>query len=778
MKTMNKVLTILITLVIATTEIKAQYVTIPDANFRAYLISIYPSCFNASQQMDTTCNLILSTENFDMDSPDYGGPASFLNIPNLEGIQYFKNLSLLSCRGQQITSIPDLENLSKLVSFYVSGNLLTELPALPDTLSGRETPFIMGGWILCDHNLLTSLGPNRFLCKELNCSYNNLSELSELTIASELYIQHNNIYCILPGQGASTVMQMDTSKIHCGGGANYTYDEYGNEYNNNGNIFYPQCTLTFNPHNCFINPAITGKIFYDNNSNGIKDPTELYRRNVKVQLSQYESGHTDVNGRFILYAGSLGNQTVTVISPSYYTVPPPAITVNLTSYDTVSVPDIPLQPTAAIDSVAISITPMTSFRPGNNVGYKISYDNVGTTTISPGLVFNYNNSLLTYTGSSLAGVINNGNSLNFSEANFTPGQYRSFNVYFTLSTGAIIGSTVNTGAILSGGNAIAHDTLHTVVTGPIDPNDKMATPALTTTQVNAGAYIDYIIRFQNTGSDTAFNVVVADTLNAKLLQGSVIVADASAVCEMTEWNNKVFFKFTNIMLPDSNVNEPLSHGFVKFRVKAKSNLPPNDVINNRAGIYFDYNNAVLTNTASTIINTSTVPLTLLTFKGYTQPNNTALLNWTTANEVNTRSFEIEQSGDSRIFNFIATVAANGRGDNSYMQKVNLPADITYYRLKMIDIDGKFAYSPIIKISINKNASGIVLLGNPVKGSLVVNITDKSIYNTTATIINNLGAVVKTVLLKEGLQNIDVSELATGNYFIRTNSGSQKIIITK
>jgi hypothetical protein len=262
------------------------------------------------------------------------------------------------------------------------------------------------------------------------------------------------------------------------------------------------------------------------------------------------------------------------------------------------------------------------------------------------------------------------------------------------------------------------------------------------------------------------------------LANSVQMVDASHLCEVTQNDKYIFFKFTNIMLADSNVNEPLSHGFVKFRVKAKTTLPANDVIDNAADIYFDYNSPVLTNTAQTIVNFSTVPLSLLSFKGYTQPGNTALLNWTTANEVNTKSFEIEQSTNSRDFNFIATVAANGRGDNSYMQKVNLPADITYYRLKMMDVDGKFAYSPIIKISINKNASGIVVLGNPLRESLMINVIDKSIYNTTAAIINNLGAVVKNVLLKEGLQNIDVSEFPAGNYFIKTIAGSQKFIISR
>jgi len=59
------------------------------------------------------------------------------------------------------------------------------------------------------------------------------------------------------------------------------------------------------------------------------------------------------------------------------------------------------------------------------------------------------------------------------------------------------------------------------------------------------------------------------------------------------------FKFDNILLPDSNVNEPLSHGFIHYRVKPKTTLQHNDTIKNIAAIYFDFNDPVITNTATT-----------------------------------------------------------------------------------------------------------------------------------------------------------------------------------
>jgi hypothetical protein len=61
------------------------------------------------------------------------------------------------------------------------------------------------------------------------------------------------------------------------------------------------------------------------------------------------------------------------------------------------------------------------------------------------------------------------------------------------------------------------------------------------------------------------------------------------------------FKFENILLVDSNTNEPLSHGFVRYRIQPKTNLSAGDSITNFAAIYFDFNEPVITNTAKTII---------------------------------------------------------------------------------------------------------------------------------------------------------------------------------
>jgi hypothetical protein len=172
-----------------------------------------------------------------------------------------------------------------------------------------------------------------------------------------------------------------------------------------------------------------------------------------------------------------------------------------------------------------------------------------------------------------------------------------------------------------------------------------------------------------------------------------------------------------------------------------------------------------------------VPLSLLSFKAVNSTNNTALLYWNTADEFNTAFFDIEQSTDGRNFTRIGTAAARGRGSNAYTYKTTIPADLVYYRLKMIDIDGKFTYSPVVQLRKNNHAESIVVLSNPATNTLSIITTDESLVNTTANIFNQQGMLVQRIVLKDGLQNIDVSKFATGVYYLKTAVVTKKLVIS-
>jgi uncharacterized repeat protein (TIGR01451 family) len=147
------------------------------------------------------------------------------------------------------------------------------------------------------------------------------------------------------------------------------------------------------------------------------------------------------------------------------------------------------------------------------------------------------------------------------------------------------------------------------VIGSYDPNDKSVSPEGYGAEGNitlADEELTYLIRFQNTGTAEAINIHVDDTLSANLDLSSLQVIATSHPYDLEiHDNNLLRWRFDNIMLADSNTNEPASHGWILYKVKQSASNTIGDVIENTAYIYFDFNSAVITNTT---INTVAEPL--------------------------------------------------------------------------------------------------------------------------------------------------------------------------
>ncbi len=692
------------------------------------------------------------------------------------------SLEFLDCSADSLTVLPEFTDNGQWIYLACNSNQLTSLPTLPQLVTEL---------VDCSNNRLTSLPrltpTRRFDCRYnqisyigdfygpsfLYCSYNQLTSLPDLRVVEFLDISYNNITCLpkispyFPWMDVSVIID---SSIKC----NPNYDEHVIM-----NINLPHCNPTNNVNQCQPFPVIMGAIFYDNNNNNVRDAGEPYKRNAEVHLSTGLVVHSSNGGNYQIGPDSIGTYTVTVTPPPYFNVTPASALYTFTNYDTVVTKDFALQAAATVDSLTVRIIPINSAaRPGFSFSYMISYENSGTTTLSPNIVFDYDQTRLNYSTSSVSGVVDNSNTLTYNTGVLVPGQSGSFIGYFTLNTTVPLGDTLNARADISANSFAGNDLVQNIVRGSFDPNDKQATPQLSPSQVASGKYIDYTIRFQNTGTDTAFNIVISDMLNGNLQAGTLQMLVSSHDCKATVKDNTVFFEFINILLPDSNVNEPMSHGFVSFRIKPQPTVAVNSTIPNKAAIYFDYNSPVITNTAGTLIKDFiTVPLKLISFSAVPQNDNTTTLYWNTVNEINSKHFIIERGSDGLHFSSIASVAAKGMASNNYSANV---ADnnngIVFYRLKMVDNDGKFSYSPIIKIDRRKNAAGFSVLTNPVKDILIINTTDRLLNNTSANIINTEGAVVKSFVIKEGSQTVEVKGLPDGIYYLKTMNGSIRILI--
>lgn len=184
-------------------SVQAQYVNIPDANFRIYLESTFPSCMQGGM-MDTTCTGITNATIVDVHSK---------SISDLTGIQYFDRLQELYCYENHLTSLPSLPIL--LVYLDCSQNSLTSLPPLPTSLFWLDCglnqltilPVLPNSLtvLICNFNKLQTLPVLPGLLRDLDCGDNQLTSLPSLPPALFTLYCNTNLLTSLPSLPTSLV---------------------------------------------------------------------------------------------------------------------------------------------------------------------------------------------------------------------------------------------------------------------------------------------------------------------------------------------------------------------------------------------------------------------------------------------------------------------------------------------------------------------------------------------------------------------------------------------
>jgi hypothetical protein len=144
------------------------------------------------------------------------------------------------------------------------------------------------------------------------------------------------------------------------------------------------------------------------------------------------------------------------------------------------------------------------------------------------------------------------------------------------------------------------------VTGSFDPNDKQVFPSLINFEdySNGNKELNYLIRFQNSGNGEARTVRVIDTLSSSLDIHSIrsIQTSHSSSTKIISSDPLIIeWFFENINLPAQSQSEELSQGYISFAIDLKEGLEDKTTVSNGAAIYFDYNEPVITNRATTLI---------------------------------------------------------------------------------------------------------------------------------------------------------------------------------
>ena len=377
---------------------------------------------------------------------------------------------------------------------------------------------------------------------------------------------------------------------------------------------------------------IVGATFIDSNNNNIQDlnePSLINKTITETNTGRFAISYA--NGSYDLSVLDTGNFSVSPSPLLHYTAVPATHSAYFFAMNqTDSLNDFAFQPNGVINDLQITINPVGAFRPGFNAHYNIHYKNVGTTSLSGSVIFKQDN-ILTYVSSPTTPTSVTPDSIVWNIPTLNPFDEGNILVTVNVSTGAVLGSSVNSIARIEpvAGDAIPADNESTwpvTVTGSYDPNDILVNrETVTTTELISPPYLDYLIRFQNTGTDTAFTVKIKNPLpiNAQLNTFEFLEASHPIQLNYSNAEQLMWFQFDNILLPDSNTNELLSHGYVRYRIKPKSTLTSGDSILNTASIFFDFNAPIYTNTAVTEIVLGTSVLGIknnFDFKIYPNPS--------------------------------------------------------------------------------------------------------------------------------------------------------------
>jgi len=356
--------------------------------------------------------------------------------------------------------------------------------------------------------------------------------------------------------------------------------------------------------------SISGRIYKDNNNNSLYDSGDFPLAGKLVSdtvTNQY--AYTDIDGAYSLQEIDTGTFVLETDSVLYHNLIPASYTVNFSGINLIdSAKDFVAVPVPGISDLRINITPLGRFRRGFSASYLISFSNVGTTTLSASILLVLD-SALTYTSADLSPAFINGDSILWNGVTLIPGQQGTIIVNFDVSTNANNGDNVFSLVSIDAGvqDETIYDNLSSwlsTITGSFDPNDKAVNVEnVFADQLNNPDYLDYVIRFQNVGNDTAFTVVVRDFISEYLDMNSFEIVAFSHPFSINydPLLRLLKFTFSNILLPDTTTNDSASNGFVHYHIKPYTTLQITDHILNTASIYFDFNEAVVTNTVVTNI---------------------------------------------------------------------------------------------------------------------------------------------------------------------------------
>lgn len=361
--------------------------------------------------------------------------------------------------------------------------------------------------------------------------------------------------------------------------------------------------------------TIQGNIRYDSNNNGCDESDINFPNQRLIFTNGSNSGNLIANesGFYSYYDVQVGNNIFIPIlqNPSYFTVTPPSASVTFPTASNVYVQDFCILANGTHNDLTISLLPIVLARPGFDALYKIVYKNNGTGAQNGTINLGFDDSVMDLISATPGIDGQSTNSLSWNFSNLLP--FESREIFVNMNINAPTETPpINNGSILIYNASIngASDetpsdnssTFNQTVVGSYDPNDKTCVEGTKITPSMVGDYLNYVIRFENTGTANAEFVVIRDEIDMSKFDITTLVPTGSSHSFTTRIlnTNKVEFIFENINLPFDDAN---NDGFIAFKIKTRPTLVVGNTISNTASIFFDYNLPIITNTYTTTIET-------------------------------------------------------------------------------------------------------------------------------------------------------------------------------
>ncbi|MBK8442449.1 MAG: leucine-rich repeat domain-containing protein [Sphingobacteriales bacterium] len=690
------------------------------------------------------------------------------------------NLQDVDCSYNQLTSlnIADLINLQYL---DCGDNQLTSLE-VADLINLQE--------LSCYSNQLTSLDASNLVnLQGLDCSHNQLTSLFIKNGSDQRNMEQWDdwIGCAWIEQELNFSNNPNLSYICCDAfeleeGDSVEYDYWG--YKKYGIYHDLTSNCQVNTY-CYFEPGgiyntISGNIILDTDNNGCDENDVLFAHQLIKNDSGEESGYAvcDNLGNYELYCNT-GTYTLQPVFENPYFITPSAVLSFDTTNNLITTQNFCITANGTHHDLEITFHPLNSARPDFDAKYKIICRNKGNQKESGSIYLQFDDSVLDFVSASPTLAAQSDSLLTWSFANLQPFESRSINLTLNLNSPQET-PPLNIGDVL---NFLAYSdypqtdetpndnnsTFNQTVVDSYDPNDKTCLQGSQIDVKNIDDYLHYVIRFQNTGSAEAIQVVVKDELADNLDISTFQMVAASHDYRLRLENRILEVFFENINLPDSTTNEPESHGFVAFKIKAADSVAIGSQLKNTAEIYFDYNFPIVTNTTETaVIELSPLSVDWLYFRGK-RAVAANILEWATAAEYASDFFEVQRSADGGSWSVIGKVAAAGKAHSYTFSDAQPLSGLNYYRLRQQNRDGTDDFSQMLVIGGDAADTHIFISPNPAGDFITLNsseiIESVEIYD----------AAGRLRLAQKGVAHqIDVRNLASGIYTIKVKIQNKAI----